>query len=49
VINNAGYANVASIEDTLLAGQAVDYTRPVEERRLAELRRWEKPSRSVDA
>jgi NAD(P)-dependent dehydrogenase (short-subunit alcohol dehydrogenase family) len=32
-----------------LSGQAVDYIRPVEERRLAELQRWEKLSRSVDA
>ncbi|HEY2099840.1 MAG TPA: SDR family NAD(P)-dependent oxidoreductase [Pseudonocardia sp.] len=33
----------------VLSGQAVDYIRPVEERRLAELQRWEKLSRSVDA
>jgi NAD(P)-dependent dehydrogenase (short-subunit alcohol dehydrogenase family) len=32
-----------------LSGQAVDYIRPVEQRRLAELARWEKLSRSADA
>lgn len=32
-----------------LSGQAVDYIRPVEQRRLAELARWEQLSRSADA
>jgi NAD(P)-dependent dehydrogenase (short-subunit alcohol dehydrogenase family) len=31
-----------------LSGEAVDYIRPAEQRRLAELQRWERLSRSVD-